>query len=205
MSGKRYGENDMSEFIRCKRCGATNYKINKKCRRCGCNSVQISKNSLNISFAFWLSGLVFYFPANIYPILSSSKFGHPTQSTIIGGMLNLWSSGDYPVAIIIFLASIMIPILKFLILIYLIISIKFKLYENRRDKIRLYHFIELSGPWSLIDVFVVIILTALIHFKNIAIIPGIGATSFAVMVFFTILSAMSLDQRVLGDIDANYR
>jgi len=191
----------MSKYIRCKRCGATNGKADDRCRRCGCKSVKVSKNSLSLSFAFWLSGLIFYFPANIYPILSSSKFGHLTQNTIIGGMLELWRSGDYPVAIIIFLASVMIPIIKFIVLAYLIASIKFKLYKNKKDKIRLYHLIELSGPWSLIDVFVVIILASLIHFKNIAIIPGIGATSFAVMVFFTILSSFSLDERVLGDLD----
>lgn len=191
----------MKKYIRCKRCGATNFKEAKKCRRCGCNSVQPSSHSLTLSFAFWLSGLIFYFPANIYPILSTSKFGHSMQSTIVSGMMSLWESGDYPVAIVIFLASIMIPIIKFLILFYLIVSIKFKLYKNKHEKIRLYHFIEFSGPWSLIDVFVVIILTSLIHFKNIAIIPSVGATSFAIMVFFTILSAVTLDQRVLGDLD----
>ncbi len=191
----------MKKYIRCKICGATNLKESKKCRRCGCNSVQPSSNSLALSFAFWISGLIFYLPANIYPILSTSKFGHSIQNTIIGGMMSLWESGDYPVAIIIFLASVMIPIIKFLILFYLIVSIKFKLYKNKYDKIRLYYFIEYSGPWSLIDVFVVIILTSLIHFKNIAIIPSVGATSFAIMVFFTILSAITLDQRVLGDLD----
>jgi len=196
-----YGIGGKVFMIRCKRCGATNYTKSEKCRRCGCKSIKISPNSLKLSFAFWLSGLIFYFPANIYPILTNTKFGATQSNTIVGGMMQLWESGDYPVAIIIFLASVMIPIIKFIVLGYLIVSIKFKLYKNKRDKIRLYHFIEFSGPWSLIDVFVVIILASLIHFKNIAIIPGVGATSFAIMLFFTLLSAISLDERVLGDID----
>jgi len=186
-------------YKRCHKCGATNYKENHICRRCDTFLGVDKKKSLSLSIAFLISGLIFYIPANIYPVLQTSKFASMEGSTIFGGMLELWHEGEYPVAIIIFLASIMIPIIKFVILIYLIISIKFKLYKNKKDKIRLYHLIEYSGPWSLIDVFVVVILAGLIHFKSVSIIPGIGATSFAIMVFFTILSAMSLDIRLLGE------
>ena len=188
-----------NSYQRCHKCRAVNYKKDLICRRCDAVLKLDKKRSLSYSFAFWISGLIFYIPANIYPVLKTSKFASINGSTIFGGMLELWHSGEYPVAIIIFLASIMIPIIKFVILIYLIISIKFKLYKNKRDKIRLYHLIEYSGPWSLIDVFVVVILAGLIHFKSVSIIPGIGATSFAIMVFFTILSAMSLDVRLLGE------
>jgi len=189
----------MHKYKRCHTCGATNYKESKICRRCDAVLELNKKRSLTLSFVFLISGFIFYIPANIYPVLATSKFSSTVGSTIFGGMLELWHDGEYPVAIIIFLASIMIPIIKFFILIYLIISIKFKLYKNKEDKIRLYHLIEFSGPWSLIDVFVVIILAGLIHFKNVSIIPGIGATSFAIMVFFTILSALSLDVRLLGE------
>jgi len=188
-------------YTRCHKCGAVNYKKSYSCRRCDTTLALDKKRSLSLSFAFLLSGLIFYIPANIYPVLQTSKFASTEGSTIFGGMLELWHEGEYPVAVIIFLASIMIPIIKFVILIYLIFSIKFKLYKNKKDKIKLYRLIEYSGPWSLIDVFVVVILAGLIHFKSISIIPGIGATSFAVMVFFTILSAMSLDVRLLGEDD----
>jgi len=189
----------LSRYTRCHKCGATNLKECELCRRCDSSLGLNRKKTLSISFAYLISGLIFYIPANIYPVLKTSQFASTTGSTIFGGMLELWHDGEYPVAVIIFLASIMIPIIKFLILIYLIFSIKFNLYKNKEDKIKLYHFIEYSGPWSLIDVFVVVILAGLIHFKSVSIIPGIGATSFAIMVFFTILSAMSLDVRLLGE------
>jgi paraquat-inducible protein A len=189
----------MNRYKRCHVCGATNFGKSKFCRRCDEKLELDRKKSLTLSFIFWFCGAIFYIPANIYPVLATSKFSNTIGSTIFGGMVKLWQDGEYPVAIIIFLASIMIPILKFIILIYLIISIKYRLYKNADDKVRLYYLIEYSGPWSLIDVFVVVILAGLIHFKNVSIIPGIGATSFAVMVFFTVLSAMSLDVRLLGE------
>ena len=189
----------MLKYKRCHTCGATNLSDSKICRRCDAKLTVERKKSLTLSFIFLISGLIFYIPANIYPVLATSKFSNTIGSTIFGGMIELWHNGEYPVAIIIFLASIMIPILKFIILIYLLISIKYRLYKNKEDKVRLYYLIEYSGPWSLIDVFVVIILAGLIHFKSVSIIPGVGATSFAVMVFFTVLSAMSLDVRLLGE------
>jgi len=189
----------MARFSRCHICGATNFKKSRICRRCDATLELNKSRSLTLSFIYLISGMIFYIPANIYPVLATSKFSTTIGSTIFGGMLELWHDGEYPVAIIIFLASIMIPIIKFVILIYLLISIKYKLYKNKEDKVRLYRLIEYSGPWSLIDVFVVIILAGLIHFKSVSIIPGVGATSFAIMVFFTILSAMSLDVRLLGE------
>ena len=189
----------MSKYIRCSNCSATNFFDSHKCRRCGAKLKLDKSKLLQRSFAFFISALMFYIPANIYPVLQTSKFSNAQGSTIIGGMMELYDSGEYPVAFIIFIASVMIPILKFIIIFYLILSIKFKLYKNRRDKIKLYHMIEITGPWSLIDVFVVIILSSLIHFKTISVIPGIGATSFAIMVFFMMLSAFSLDVRLLGD------
>ena len=185
-------------YVRCPHCGAVNYK-QKFCRRCEQN-IEINKaKSLSRSIAFLISALIFYIPANIFPILQTSKFSKLEGSTILQGVIQLWNSGDYPVAIIIFLASIMIPIIKFIILIYLIFSIQYGECKSISQKIKLYHLIEITGPWSLIDVFVVIVLVALIHFKSISIIPGVGATSFALMVVFTILSSSSIDERLLGE------
>ncbi len=185
------------ELIRCPHCGATNHK-SESCRRCGLDITLDRRSSLQRSLAFFLSALIFYIPANIYPILQSSRFGSFHGSTIIEGVFQLWRLGDYPVAIVIFLASILVPLMKFVILLYLITTIAMKRCGPVKWKVRLYYLIEITGPWSLIDVFVVVILTALIHFKNIAIIPGIGVSSFALMVFFTILSANALDVRLIG-------
>jgi paraquat-inducible protein A len=139
-----------------------------------------------------------YRPISIL-FLQSSQLGRVQGSTILEGVLQLWEHGDYPVALVIFVASILVPLAKFVILFYLIASIALKRCKKIEQKVRLYYLIEITGPWSLIDVFVVVILAALIHFSNIAIIPGIGVTSFALMVFLTILSARSLDVRLLGE------
>jgi len=187
------------KYLRCPYCGATNQKSRSSCWRCDLPITLDRTRVVHKSLAYLLAAIIFYIPANIYPVLASAKFSQTQGSTILEGVFAMWRSGDYPVAIIIFTASILIPLLKFLILFYLIVSIKGCYAKGVRQRIRLYYLIEITGPWSLIDVFVVLILVALIHFKNIAIIPGVGVTSFALMVVLTIFSADALDPRVLGE------
>jgi len=183
------------EYIRCPKCGATNYSNSIYCRRCNLK-IKMDYSSVYKSFAFLITAVVLYFPANIYPILKSNKFFLSYTNTIISGIFELWSDGDYPIAIIVFFASVLIPILKFIILFYLILSVKSCKYLNLKRK--LYKFIEISGPWSLLDVFVVFILAALIHFQYVSIVPQKAALYFLLMVIFTILSSMSFDERLIG-------
>ena len=186
---------NVREYIRCPYCGFTNYKDNKYCVRCSLK-VEIDDFSIQKSIAFLIAALVFYIPANIFPILQSNKFFISYTNTIISGIFELWEDGDYPIAIIVFLAFVLIPILKFIILFYLNISVKSCKYLNLKRK--LYKFIEVSGPWSLLDVFVVFVLGALIHFKYVSVVPQKAALYFLLMVIFTILSAMSFDERMIG-------
>ena len=187
------------KLVRCNFCGAANLRSHSHCRRCGLD-VRIDRaRTLQKAVAFLIAALAFYIPANIYPVLQSASFGSVEGSTIIGGVIQLWEMGDYPVALVILVASVMVPIAKFAILIYLILAIAAKECRDVKKMVRLYYLIEITGPWSLIDVFVVLVLAALIHFTNITIIPGPGVTSFALMVFLTILSANSLDIRLIGD------
>ncbi len=186
------------KLIRCNYCGAANWRHAQRCRRCGLDVRLDRSGSLQRSIAFLIAALAFYVPANIYPVLQSASFGSVEGSTILGGVIQLWEMGDYPVALVILVASIMVPIAKFAILIYLILAIASKECRDVKKMVRLYYLIEITGPWSLIDVFVVLVLAALIHFANITIIPGPGVTSFALMVFLTILSANSLDIRLVG-------
>ncbi len=185
-------------YIRCPFCGAVN-KEQARCRRCDQHIALDRKRSLHRALALLIAAIAFYIPANIYPILQTSKFSNTYGSTIIEGVMQMFAAGDYPVALIILIASVMIPLAKFFALFYIIFSLWKQSCKSIHQKVMLYHLIELTGPWSLIDVFVVIILVALIHFKNIAIIPGIGATSFAVMVVLTMLSALSIDERLIGE------
>jgi len=186
------------EYIRCPHCGSTNYADNNQCQRCGLK-ITMDYSSVYKSLAFLITAIVLYLPANIYPILENSKFFATYTNTIISGIFELWHDGDYPIAVIVFLASVLIPILKFIILLYLNINVKSPKYPHLKRN--LYKFIEISGPWSLLDVFVVFIMAALIHFQYVSVIPQKAAFYFLLMVICTILSVMSFDERLIG---ANY-
>ncbi len=141
--------------------------------------------------------MILYIPANTMPMLITEQFGHPQSSTILGGVVTLWEHGSWPIALIIFFASIFIPLLKFILLLYLLLGSRWYLYSKEEDKQRLFFFTEIIGPWSMIDVFVVAILAALVQMHNVQIIPGAAATAFALMVFFTLLAAQSFDTRLI--------
>lgn len=195
-------EVDEDKLIRCPVCEAVNIDKGKKnmCRRCGSAIYQHRSFSTEKSWAFLLTAIVAYIPANIYPMLVTSVFGTKNASTILGGVILLWEHGSYPVAAIIFFASIVIPVMKFLILFYLLISVKYPLGKDKKvNKHKLYYITEVIGPWSMIDVFVVAILVALIHLSSIEILAGTAATAFAISVFFTLLAAHAFDETLIKE------
>ena len=191
------------QLIRCPVCEAVN--LNKgegknRCRRCDSPIYAHGKFRTEKSWAYLITAIIAYIPANLYPMLITKQFGATIESTIIGGVIQLWEHGSYPIAMIIFFASIVIPILKFLILIYLLISVKYPIGKDRKvNKHKLYRMTELAGPWSMIDVFVVAILAALIHLSHVEIIAGTAATAFALSVFFTLLAAHAFDESLIKE------
>lgn len=190
------------KLIRCPVCGAVNIDKGKKnvCRRCTSPIYHHRNFSTEKSWAYLITAMIAYIPANIYPMLITKQFGTQEGNTLLGGVVLLWEHGSYPISMIIFIASILIPILKFLILIYLLISVKYPLRKDTKvNKHKLYYMTEIIGPWSMIDVFVVAILAALIHLANIQIIAGTAATAFAISVFFTLLSAHAFDERLIKE------
>ena len=195
-------EVDEEELIRCPVCDAVNIDKGKEniCRRCGSAIYHHKKFSTEKSWAYLITAMIAYIPANLYPMLVTSAFGQREGSTILGGVVILWEMGSYPVAVIIFIASILIPILKFLILIYLLISVKYPLGKDKKvNKHKLYYMTEVIGPWSMIDVFVVAILAALIHLSSVEILAGTAATAFAISVFFTLLAAHAFDETLIKE------
>ena len=187
------------KFVRCHICEAVNEeKVGEIiCRRCG-EKIHTHKDiSLHRTIAFLITAIILYIPANIYPILVTRQFGVVQESTILGGIMHLWEMGSYPVAIIILLASVFVPILKFIFITYLLISTKYNVKSSTIDKHKLFYITEVIGSWSMVDVFVVAILSVLIHFTAVQILPGTGATAFGLMVFFTMLSALSFDTRLI--------
>ena len=195
-------EVDEDKLIRCPVCDAVNIDKGKKnsCRRCGSAIYHHQNFSTEKSWAFLITAIIAYIPANLYPMLVTSAFGTKEASTILGGVMLLWELKSYPVAAIIFFASIMVPVMKFLILIYLLISVKYPLGKDKKvDKHKLYYLTEVIGPWSMIDVFVVAILVALIHLSSVEILAGTAATAFAISVFFTLLAAHAFDETLIKE------
>jgi paraquat-inducible protein A len=188
------------KLIRCPICESVNIKSKEVdiCRRCGSAMYRHKNFTTEKSWAYLITAIIFYIPANLYPMLIIKQFGMEEGSTIIGGIILLWEHGSYPIAIIILFASVFVPILKFLLLLYLLLGIKYSIGEkNRVDKHKLYYITEVIGPWSMIDVFVVVILAGLIHLSSISMLAGTASTAFALSVFFTIMSAQSFDNSQL--------
>ena len=189
-------------LIRCPICEAVNIDKDKQnvCRRCGSSIYKHQHFSTEKSWAYLITAIIAYIPANLYPMLVTKTFGAVEGSTILGGVVLLWEHGSYPIALVIFFASIIIPVTKFLILTYLLISVKYPLGKDKKiDKHKLYYMTEAIGPWSMIDVFVVAILAALIHLVNVEIVAGTAATAFAISVFFTLLAAHAFDERLIKE------
>ncbi|MEI4487251.1 paraquat-inducible protein A [Frigidibacter sp. MR17.14] len=193
-------------LLGCRSCGRVFGPDEEACTRCGAALHSREPGSLQRVWAWWIAGLIVYFPANIYPMLITRTLGNQTESTILGGVVELAGHGDYGVAGIVFLASIVIPVSKFVAIAYLAGSIgrgpgrRGALDEHRQH--RLHTIVEFIGRWSMIDVFVVAILASLVQFEAVATInPGIAAVSFALSVAFTMLSAQSFDPRLIWDED----
>jgi len=157
-------------------------------------------DSLQRTLALLITATILYIPANVYPIMITDALGKTEESTILGGVILLINLGSIPVAAVIFIASVMVPVGKFLSMYYLVWSVNAKPAASGRQRTVLYQLTELIGKWSMVDVFVVAILVALVHLGGIMVIrPGIAALSFAGVVIVTMLAAHSFDPRLIWD------
>jgi paraquat-inducible protein A len=187
--------------IRCPVCEAVNPDLggDERCVRCGSRIYPAPRVSLGRSWAFLVTAMILYFPANYYPVLELKNVLYEGGNTIIGGVIQLWDQGSYVIALIILVSSVFIPILKFILLLYLFISVRYPVAVSKQVRHRLHAVIEVIGPWSMIDVFVVSILTGLVKYDSFNIVAGRGATVYVLMVFFTMLSALSFDPRLIQE------
>ena len=184
----------------CRTCGRVSPATDHVCPRCGSELHQRVPFSLQRVLALWIMGFACYLPANILPMLLTRTLGHAEGNTIVGGVIELAGHGAWDVAIIVFLASVVIPVTKFVVILYLVYSIRYHVHLSVHTRIHLYEAVEFIGRWSMIDVFVVAILTALVQLGFIVSInPGPAAIFFAVSVAFTMLSAQALDPRLIWD------
>lgn len=170
------------------------------CPRCGATLYQRKPNSIKRTWALVLTALIFYIPANLLPVTVSISFGRVQADTIMSGVMYFIASGMWPIAIVIFVASIMVPILKLIILVFLLITVQRRSKWRPKDRTRLYRLTEVIGRWSMLDIFVLTILVALVNLGSLATIKaGPGAVFFAAVVVITMLAAMSFDPRLIWD------
>jgi paraquat-inducible protein A len=170
------------------------------CPRCGAPLHQRKPNSIGRTWALVLAAYILYVPANILPITKVTSLGKTQLDTIMSGVIYFVQTGMWPLALVIFVASIMVPLLKLLILTYLLITVKRGSTWRRADRTRLYRITEAVGRWSMLDIYVVTILVALVALGAFATIEaGLGAVFFASVVVTTMFAAMSFDPRLIWD------
>ena len=170
------------------------------CPRCGSTMHQRKPNSLMRTWSLVLAACIFYVPANLLPITIITSLGKAQADTIMSGVIYFIATGMWPIALVIFVASILVPIVKLIILIFLLITVQRKSTWRPRDRTRLYRITEAVGRWSMVDIYVVTILVALVNLGSLATIKaGPGAVFFAAVVIITMLAAMSFDPRLIWD------
>lgn len=157
-------------------------------------------DSIHRTLALTLTAMLALIPANLYPIMTVVSLGKSQADTIMSGVIALIEAGMLPIALVVFIASILIPILKIISLLLLLLCIRYPTLIPARQSTRLYRVVEFVGRWSMLDLFVISILSTLINLGGIATIEAsIGAAAFGVSIIFTIFAALSFDPRLLWD------
>ena len=170
------------------------------CPRCGSAMHLRKTDSIQRTLALLVTACLLYIPANLYPIMITDQLGSSEGSTIIGGVVLLLHHDAVPVALVIFLFSVMVPVGKLISMFYLVWTVKRHSPVGPRQRTVMYQVTEFVGKWSMVDVFVVAILVALVQLEGLlAIRPGIAALSFAGVVIVTMIAAESFDPRLIWD------
>jgi paraquat-inducible protein A len=195
---------ESSTSIDCRTCGMIHPTLApdppRTCARCGARLSRRKPDSLTRTWALVVTGLLLYLPANAYPAMTVISFGRGAPSTILGGVVALMNGEDWPLALLIFTASVAVPVLKLVGLTVLLLSVQFGLRSRLMDRVRLYRIIEFIGRWSMIDIFVAALLTALVTLGQVATIePGLGILAFGGVVVTTMVAAESFDPRLMWD------
>jgi paraquat-inducible protein A len=171
------------------------------CPRCGADVHLRKPNSIMRTWALVIASYIFYIPANVLPITITSSLGTEQADTIMSGVIYFLKSGSYEIALIIFVASVLVPLMKLMILTYLLLSVRFKSLWRPKERTRLYSLTEAVGRWSMLDIYVVTILVALVKLGALANIDaGPAAAYFAAVVVITMFAAESFDPRLMWDV-----
>ncbi len=171
-----------------------------RCPRCDSPLHLRRPNSVARTWALLIAALIFYIPANTLPVMNVTLLGQGEPSTILAGVQHLIAGGMWPLALIVFVASIFVPVLKLVVLAFLLVSVQRRSRWRPVDRTRLYRLTEFVGRWSMVDIFVIAILVALVQFGPLANVQaGAGSLSFAAVVVLTMFAANSFDPRLIWD------
>src|SRR6266702_183913 len=171
-----------------------------RCPRCGTHLHARKPNSIARTWAFLIAAIVLYIPANALPVMNTSSLFGTEKDTILSGVLYLWTSGSWPLALVVFIASIAVPMLKIIALMYLVISTQRRSLTLVQQRSRIYRLVELVGRWSMLDIYVITVLVALVQFNALATIQaGPAAVAFGSVVVLTMFAAIAFDPRLMWD------
>jgi paraquat-inducible protein A len=198
----------MASIVACKTCGLVQRLPDPgpgmvaECVRCGSTLHKKLRHSISRTAAFSLAALIFYVPANIYPILEMDLYGVHSESTVWDGCLRLFQEGERLVALTVFLASVVTPFLKLVALFYLAATVRLGSRRHRGQRTWIYKALEVIGPWAMLDVFLLSVLVGLVKLGELAtVLPGRGAFAFTAVVVLTIVASLSFDPTLIWEPD----
>ena len=190
-------------LLGCHSCGqltTAQENVVQLCSRCGEHLHSRHPDSINRAWALLIAAVILYIPANLIPITLTTALGKTEGDTIMQGVIYFMGSGEWPIALVIFTASIMVPTLKIISLTYLLVTTQRSSHRQRLNRAKIYRAVEFVGRWSMIDVFVVTIMVALVQMGTLANVEaGQGAIYFCGVVILTMLAAESFDPRLIWD------
>jgi len=171
-----------------------------RCPRCNARLHLRKPHSEQRSWAYLIAAFIMYFPANFLPMMITSTLSGTREDTIISGIITLWEEGSWGIAAVVFFASVTVPILKMIALTLLLVSVRMRAGWMPKQRTRLYRLIRWIGRWSMLDIYVVAILTSLVQFSFLANVEvGPAAFPFGVVVVLTMIAVMEFDPRLIWD------
>ena len=170
------------------------------CPRCGSALHQRKPDSIGRTWALLMAAYILIIPANTLPIMETGSLFGAQRDTILSGVLYLWSSGSWALALLVFFASVIVPLAKLIALTFLLRSVQRQSPRNPQRRTRLYHLLKFIGRWSMLDIYVVTLLVALVQLQSLATIQAApGAIAFGALVVITMLASMTFDPRLIWD------
>lgn len=187
----------------CHVCGLVSRPVEPaktRCPRCGARLHSRKPHGVEQCWALLITAYILYLPANLMTIMETGSLVSYRQDTILSGVVHLWQNGSMGIAVIVFVASIMVPLFKLFALTYLLISVQKRSRAHPTQRTRLYRLVELVGRWSMLDIYVVTLLAALVQLQSLATVKaGPGAIAFGAVVVLTMFAAMRFDPRLIWD------